>query len=60
MTKTCNQYAITKIGTKFVVTKNGNPIILPSSVGTTIITEFEHKSDAERYMGILKTLKTRT
>ncbi len=41
---------------KFVVTKNGQPILLPKSDGQSIVTEFSSKEDAERYMGILRTL----
>ena len=41
---------------KFVVTKNGQPINLPSSSGSSIVTVFDTKSDAERYLGILKNL----
>jgi hypothetical protein len=44
---------------KFVVTKNGEPIILPKTDGATIITEFPSKEDAERYILILKTLEKR-
>lgn len=44
---------------KFVVTKNGQPIQLPKTDGQTIITEFDTKSDAEKYLGILKTLSKR-
>jgi hypothetical protein len=42
---------------KFVVTKNGQPILLPKTDGQTIVTEFETKQDAERYMTILANLK---
>ena len=42
---------------KFVVAQNGQPINLPKSDGQTIITEFNSKSDAERYMSILTTLQ---
>jgi len=42
---------------KFVVTKDGQPINLPKSDGQSIVTEFNTKSDAEKYMGILKSLK---
>ncbi len=41
---------------KFVVTKNGEPITLPKTDGSTIVTEFSSKEDAEKYMGILKTI----
>jgi hypothetical protein len=43
-------------GNKFVVIKNGEPILLPKSNGQTIVTEFDSKEDAERYIGILNRL----
>jgi hypothetical protein len=42
---------------KFVVTQNGQPINLPKTDGQAIITEFNSKSDAERYMSIISTLQ---
>jgi hypothetical protein len=42
---------------KFVVTQNGQPINLPKSDGQAIVTEFNSKNDAERYMSILATLQ---
>ena len=42
---------------KFVVTKNGEPILLPKSDGQSIVTEFNSKEDAEKYMSILATLQ---
>ncbi len=42
---------------KFVVTKNNEPILLPKSDGAKIVTEFDNKCDAERYVTILKSLK---
>lgn len=42
---------------KFIVAENGQPINLPKSDGQSIVTEFNSKSDAERYMSILATLK---
>ena len=44
-------------GNKFVVTKNGEPILLPKTDGQSIVTEFETKQDAKRYMTILKSLR---
>ena len=41
---------------KFVVAKDGQPILLPKSDGQSIITEFSSREDAERYLGILSTL----
>ena len=43
-------------GNKFVVTKNGEPILLPKSNGQTIVTEFDSKEDAEKYVSILNNL----
>jgi hypothetical protein len=43
-------------GNKFVVTKNGEPILLPRSNGQTIVTEFDSKEDAEKYVSILHNL----
>ena len=42
---------------KFIVTQNGQPINLPKTDGQAIITEFNSKSDAERYMSILSILQ---
>jgi len=42
---------------KFVVTQNGQPINLPKSDGQAIVTEFNNKSDAEKYMSILSILQ---
>lgn len=42
---------------KFVVAENGKPINLPKSDGQSVVTEFESKADAEKYMNILSTLK---
>lgn len=44
---------------KFIVTKNGQPINLPKTDGSSIITEFPSKEDAEKYISILKTLEKR-
>ena len=42
---------------KFVVVENGRPINLPKTDGSTVVTEFDSKDDAERYLSILSTLK---
>jgi predicted DNA-binding WGR domain protein len=42
---------------KFVVTENGKPINLPKTDGATIITEFDSREDAEKYISILSRLK---
>lgn len=42
---------------KFVVARNNQPVILPKTDGEAIVTEFDNKSDAEKYMGILKHLE---
>lgn len=41
---------------KFVVTQNGQPINLPKSDGQSIVTEFDSRQDAEKYMDILSKL----
>lgn len=42
---------------KFVVTKNGDPILLPKNTeGQTIVTQFDSKEDANKYMEILSKL----
>lgn len=42
---------------KFLVVKNDKPIDLPKSDGASIVTEFDSKADAERYISILKSLR---
>jgi len=42
---------------KFVVTQNGQPINLPKTDGATIVTEFDSREDAEKYISILSRLK---
>lgn len=41
---------------KFIVTKNGEPILLPKSDGSNIVTEFSTKEDAQMYISILERL----
>ena len=53
---TDNMSVIEKRG-KFIVASNGQPIQLPKSDGASVITEFDNKQDAEKYLSILKTLK---
>ena len=45
---------------KFVVVKNGQPIKLPVNDGSTIVTEFDTKEDAQKYVSILKNLSKRS
>jgi hypothetical protein len=42
---------------KFVVAENGKVVNLPKTDGSTVVTEFDSKADAERYLSILTTLK---
>jgi predicted DNA-binding WGR domain protein len=42
---------------KFVVAENGKPINLPKTDGATIVTEFDSREDAEKYISILSRLK---
>jgi hypothetical protein len=55
--KTTVEYKIKQIDGKFVVTKNGEAILLPSTTGQSIVTKFDNKEDAEKYLSILKRLK---
>jgi hypothetical protein len=57
--KTAEMFGIIQENGRFVVTQNGNPIRLPKSDGQTIVTEFDSKDDAQKYINILKTLKKR-
>lgn len=52
-----NQLGIMQKNGKFVVTKNGEPILLPKGDGQSIVTEFPTKEDAEKYMSILSSLQ---
>lgn len=58
--KTAAIFDVIQNNGRFVVTKNGQPILLPKSDGQSIVTEFDSKEDAQRYIGILKSLKTRS
>lgn len=58
--KTAEMFGIIQENGRFVVTQNGNPIRLPKSDGQTIVTEFDSKDDAQKYINILKTLKKRS
>jgi hypothetical protein len=42
---------------KFVVTLDNKPINLPKTDGATIVTEFDSREDAEKYISILSRLK---
>lgn len=57
--KTAEMFGIIQENGRFVVTQNGNPIRLPKSDGQTIVTEFDCKDDAQKYINILKSLKKR-
>jgi len=57
--KTAEIFGIIQENGRFVVTQNGNPIRLPKSDGQTIVTEFDSKDDAQKYINILKSLKKR-
>lgn len=51
-----NALSIIQKNNKFVVTKNGQPILLPKTDGQAIVTEFSSKQDAEKYLQILSSL----
>lgn len=40
----------------FIVAKNGEPILFPKGEGQSIVTEFDTKDDARKYIGILEKL----
>ncbi len=52
-------YDVKQKNSKFVVTKNGEPILLPKSDGQSIVTEFDSKEDAQKYLSILESLVKR-
>lgn len=52
-------YDVVQKNSKFVVTKNGEPILLPKSDGQAIVTQFDSKEDAQKYMSILENLVKR-
>jgi hypothetical protein len=49
--------SVIEVNKKFVVADNGKPINLPKTDGQTVTTEFDNKTDAEKYMSILSRLK---
>jgi hypothetical protein len=51
-----SSFGVLEKGGKFVVTKNGDPILLPKSDGSNIVTEFSSKEDAQKYISILERL----
>lgn len=51
--------SVVQKGSKFVVTNNGEPVLLPKTDGQSIVTEFDSKQDAEKYMNILSNLSKR-
>lgn len=51
-----NTLEVVKKNDKFVVTKNGQPVLLPKTDGQAIVTEFDSKDDAQKYMDILSIL----
>lgn len=55
-----NNLGIVQKNGKFVVTRNGEPILLPlNTEGQTIVTQFDSKEDAQKYMDILVKLSKR-
>jgi hypothetical protein len=52
-------YDVVQKNSKFVVTKNGEPILLPKSDGQSIVTQFDTKEDAQQYLSILENLLKR-
>jgi hypothetical protein len=52
-------YDVVQKNSKFIVTKNGEPILLPKSDGQAIVTQFDSKEDAQKYLSILESLVKR-
>lgn len=50
-------YGVIEQNGKFIVTKNNKILQLPKSDGASIVTEFDSREDAEKYIGIVKRLK---
>lgn len=51
-----NQLEVIQKNNKFIVTKNGNPIVPTDGDRQSIVTEFATKEDAEKYVSILANL----
>ena len=51
------RFDIIEQNNKFIVTKNGKHINISPNDGAKIVTEFDSKNDAERYITILKSLR---
>lgn len=47
-----NQFNVVENNGKFIVTKNGEPI----NRSSLVVTKFDTKQDAEKYISILKSL----
>jgi hypothetical protein len=56
MVKNKDFYEVKQLNGKYVVTKNGEPMLLPKSDGQSIITEFDSMEDANKYLSILQSL----
>ena len=52
-----NNLSVIEKNGKFIVTRDNEPIVLPKNDGQNIITEFSSKTDAEKYISILKVLE---
>lgn len=50
-------YGVIEQNGKFIVTKNNKVLQLPKSDGAAIVTEFDSREDAEKYISIVKRLK---
>lgn len=60
MLKNKDSYEVKQLNGKYVVTKNGEPILLPKSDGQSIVTEFDSLDDANKYLSILQSLMKRS
>jgi len=60
MVKNKDSYEVKQLNDKYVVTKNGEPTLLPKSDGQSIVTEFDSMEDANKYLSILQSLMKRS
>lgn len=57
--KIADNFGIIQENGFFIVTKNGQPISLPRNNGQSIVTSFDTRENAQKYIDILKSLKKR-
>jgi hypothetical protein len=60
MKKDKDIYTVKQLNSKYIVTKNNEPFLLPKSDGQSIVTEFDSLDDANKYLTILQSLMKRS